>query len=187
MVTPPKSGCWCSIFQALPAFDSVRMTLTSRTTRHNTSKKKKKKATKRCSFSGELTTWSCSPSDERAAMLKHELERSPPLWYAVCTLLFFCSLCLTRTGHPEIPQISTAASSAGLHTGQAAGREYATSLPSLLCARASNRALGMCCNLVECQIALLNWAFLEFSGDRPVGDETRAPKGGNVRRDYFSW
>lgn len=113
-------------------------------------------------------------------MLEHELERSPPFWYAVCTLLFSCSLCLTRTGHPEIPWISTAAASAGLHTGQAAGREYATSLPSLLCTRASNRALGMCCNHIECQIALLNWAFLEFSGDRPVREETHAPKGENV-------
>lgn len=123
----------------------------------------KKIDTKRCSFSGELTTWSCSPLNEQAAVLKHELEISPPLWYAVCTLLFCCSLSLTRTGHPEIPSISTAASSSGLHTGQAAWREYATFLPSLLCMRASSRALGMCCNLVECQIALLNWAFLKLS------------------------
>lgn len=59
-----------------------------------------------------------------------ELKRCLPLWYAVCTLSFFCSLCLTRTGHPEIPQISRAASRAGLDTGQAAGREHAASLPS---------------------------------------------------------
>lgn len=66
----------------------------------------------------------------------HELDRSVPLWYAVCTLLFFCSLCLTRTGHPEIPQMSTAALGAGFHPGQAAGRERAASLPSLVYMRA---------------------------------------------------
>lgn len=68
----------------------------------------------------------------------HELETSMSVLYAACTLLFFCFLCLTRTGHPELPQISTAASSAGLHTGQAAGREHAASPPSLLYMRASN-------------------------------------------------
>lgn len=36
---------------------------------------------------------------------------------------------------------------------------------------APNRALGTRCNLTECQTALLDWAFLEFSRDRSVRDE----------------
>lgn len=43
----------------------------------------------------------------------------------------------------------------------------------LSCTRVTNRALGMCCNLAECQIAL------EFSGDRPVREETGTSEGGN--------
>lgn len=46
------------------------------------------------------------------------------------------------------------------------------------------QSFGGCCIPVECQIALLNWAFLKLSGDRPVRDETIAPKGQNVRREH---
>lgn len=40
-------------------------------------------------FLEKKTSVSCSASDA------HKLERPLPLWYAVCTLLFFCSLRLT--------------------------------------------------------------------------------------------
>lgn len=68
----------------------------------------------------------------------HMNLKDPCLFGMQYVLLFFCSFSLTRTGHPEIPQISTAASSTGLHPGQAAGREHDALLPSLLYMRASN-------------------------------------------------
>lgn len=100
--------------------------------------------------------------------------------YVHYMLYFSCSLCLTRTGHPEIPQICPAASGAVLDkrvTHRPSCREiicYLSGPPPM-----QNGALGMCCNLVECQIALLDWALSEFSGDRPVRDETSTPKGAN--------
>lgn len=77
---------------------------------------------------------------------------------------------------PWDPQISTAASSAGLRTGQAAGREHAASLPSLAYMRASNWALGMRSNLPDCQTILADRPLLGFSGDRPLRDQTYATR-----------
>lgn len=122
--------------------------------------------------------------------------KTPLLWYSVCTLyaLFFCFLLHDEDRSPWDPL----AMSTSL---QHCPRQRVTHRPScwericylstpLLRIWAPNRALGMCCNLTECQIALLDWAFLVFSGDCSVLDETGwewLHKGTchSFARDYF--
>lgn len=102
-----------------------------------------------------------------------------PLWYAVCTLVF--SFSSARGGRvtlrsPRYVQQPAALSSTNRNTqAELLGENM---LPLRPPARppprpppAPNRALGTRCNLTECQTALLDWAFLEFSRDRSVRDE----------------
>lgn len=136
-------------------------------------KKTRKLQRKRCSFAGELTIWRYG----------HELERAPTslvcCMYTICFIFLFSQLNKDRSPWNPLDMSSSLqlSSTKGYTRAELLGENMLPLCPPSPCTRAPNRALGMCCNLAECQTAPLDWAFLEFSGVRPVREEARAPEG----------
>lgn len=140
---------------------SVRMTLTNRYV-WDTSKKNwnnRKLQSQRCLFAVELTTWRFSHSD------KQQCLKDPTS--LVCCMYTICFIFLFFLPDKDRSPWDPLDMSTSL---QRCPRQRVTNRPScwericflsapLPCMMAPNRALGMCCNLAECQIALLDWAF----------------------------